>query len=359
MYIHVPSAWLSMMCYTIMASSAIGTLVWRHPLADVSAKAAAPLGAAFTLLALVTGSLWGKPMWGTWWVWDARLTSVFVLFLMYLGLIALGRAIDDPSKAARVSAVLILVGFVNIPIIKFSVEWWNTLHQSASVLRLDGPTIDPEFLWPLLRHGDRLHPALLHAARDGDPQRDLAPPHCRPAPSCCPHGEPGGIAVTHAFYVYASYGFAALVTIAVTAWTWLDGRARRRELAALEACRHPPPFGAPARTAWGMANERHAGKHRRQAARAEPLRIGAAAADRLRRHRCHGRKDALRPGFPWQEHRRNSLRPDRHQGAGAEPAASRRRQPAGADRCGNQGQADARQRLRLMVPPLPRRTSGL
>jgi len=149
MYVHVPSAWLAMMCYTIMSVSAIGTLVWRHPLADVSAKAAAPLGAAFTLLALVTGSLWGKPMWGTWWVWDARLTSVFILFLMYLGLIALSRAIDDPSKAARITAVLILVGFVNIPIIKFSVEWWNTLHQSASVLRLDGPAIDPEFLRPL------------------------------------------------------------------------------------------------------------------------------------------------------------------------------------------------------------------
>src|SRR5690606_5646495 len=150
MYIHVPAAWLSMMCYSVMALSAIGTLVWRHPLADVSHKAAAPLGAAFTLIALVTGSLWGKPMWGTWWVWDARLTSVFVLFLMYLGLIALNRAMDDPSKAARVSAVLILVGFVNIPIIKFSVEWWNTLHQPASVVRLDGPTIDPEFLIPLL-----------------------------------------------------------------------------------------------------------------------------------------------------------------------------------------------------------------
>ncbi len=150
MYIHVPAAWLAMMGYTIMSVSAIGTLVWRHPLADVSAKAAAPLGAAFTLIALVTGSLWGKPMWGTWWVWDARLTSVFILFLMYLGLIALNRAIDDPSKAARVSAVLILVGFVNIPIIKFSVDWWNTLHQSASVLRLDGPVIDPEFLRPLL-----------------------------------------------------------------------------------------------------------------------------------------------------------------------------------------------------------------
>jgi heme exporter protein C len=150
MYIHVPAAWLSMMGYTIMSLSAIGTLVWRHPLADVSAKAAAPLGAAFTLIALVTGSMWGKPMWGTWWVWDARLTSVFILFLMYLSLIALNRAMDDPSKAARVSAVLILVGFVNIPIIKFSVDWWNTLHQSASVLRLDGSTIDPEFLRPLL-----------------------------------------------------------------------------------------------------------------------------------------------------------------------------------------------------------------
>ncbi|MCO5154624.1 MULTISPECIES: heme ABC transporter permease [unclassified Shinella] len=150
MYVHVPAAWLSMMCYTVMALSALGTLVWRHPLADVSAKAAAPIGACFTLVALITGSLWGKPMWGTWWVWDARLTSVFVLFLMYLGLIALNRAMDDPSRAAKVGAVLILVGFVNIPIIKFSVEWWNTLHQPASVIRLDGPTIDPEFLWPLL-----------------------------------------------------------------------------------------------------------------------------------------------------------------------------------------------------------------
>ena len=150
MYVHVPAAWLAMMCYTVMALSALGTLVWRHPLADVSAKAAAPIGAAFTLVALITGSLWGKPMWGTWWVWDARLTSVFVLFLMYLGLIALNRAMDDPSRAAKASAILILVGFVNIPIIKFSVEWWNTLHQPASVVRLDGPTIDPEFLWPLL-----------------------------------------------------------------------------------------------------------------------------------------------------------------------------------------------------------------
>jgi heme exporter protein C len=150
MYIHVPFAWLSMMCYSVMALSALGTLVWRHPLADVSLKAAAPIGATFTALALATGSIWGKPMWGTWWVWDARLTSVFVLFLMYLGLIALTRALDDPARSARAAAVLTLVGFVNIPIIKFSVDWWNTLHQPASVFRLGGPTIHPSLLWPLL-----------------------------------------------------------------------------------------------------------------------------------------------------------------------------------------------------------------
>jgi heme exporter protein C len=150
MYIHVPFAWLAMMCYLLMAMSAIGTLVWRHPLADVSLKAAAPIGAVFTALALVTGSIWGKPMWGTWWVWDARLTSVFVLFLMYLGIIALTRALDDPARSARAAAIITLVGFINIPIIKFSVDWWNTLHQPASVMRLDGPTIHPSLLWPLL-----------------------------------------------------------------------------------------------------------------------------------------------------------------------------------------------------------------
>lgn len=150
MYVHVPFAWLAMMCYSIMAISALGTLIWRHPLADVALKAAAPLGAAFTLLALFTGSVWGKPMWGTWWVWDARLTSVFVLFLIYLGIIALTRALDDPSRSARAAAIVTLVGFINIPIIKFSVDWWNTLHQPASVMRLDGPTIHPSMLWPLL-----------------------------------------------------------------------------------------------------------------------------------------------------------------------------------------------------------------
>ncbi|MBY8916391.1 heme ABC transporter permease [Nitratireductor sp. L1-7-SE] len=150
MYIHVPFAWLAMFCYSLMAISALGTLVWKHPLADVALKSAAPIGAAFTALALFTGSVWGKPMWGTWWVWDARLTSVFILFLMYLGIIALTRAMDDPGRSARAAAILTLVGFVNIPIIKFSVDWWNTLHQPASVFRLDGPTIHASLLWPLL-----------------------------------------------------------------------------------------------------------------------------------------------------------------------------------------------------------------
>jgi heme exporter protein C len=150
MFIHVPAAWLGLFAWALMSVAALGTLVWRHPLADVAAKAAAPLGAAFTLMCLITGSLWGRPMWGTYWVWDARLTSELVLFLMYLGLIALWHAIDEPTRAARVVAVLTLVGAINIPIIKFSVDWWNTLHQPASVLRIGGSTIHPTILTPLI-----------------------------------------------------------------------------------------------------------------------------------------------------------------------------------------------------------------
>jgi heme exporter protein C len=142
-----------MLGWTVMTIAALGTLVWRHPLADVAAKAAAPIGAGFTLICLVTGSLWGRPMWGTYWAWDARLTSVLVLFLMYLGVIALWRTVEDPARAARAGAVLTLVGAINIPIIKFSVDWWNTLHQPASVLRLGGPSIDPSMLRPLLIMG--------------------------------------------------------------------------------------------------------------------------------------------------------------------------------------------------------------
>jgi heme exporter protein C len=150
MFIHVPSAWLSMLCWGLMAVAALGTLVWRHPLADVAAKAAAPIGTAFTFVCLVTGSLWGRPMWGTYWVWDGRLTSVLILFLMYLGVLALWRTVEDPSRAGRAAAILTLVGAINLPIIKFSVDWWATLHQPASVLRLGGPSIHPSILVPLL-----------------------------------------------------------------------------------------------------------------------------------------------------------------------------------------------------------------
>ena len=150
MFLHVPSAWLGMLCWGLMTVAALGTLVWRHPLADVTAKAAAPLGAAFTLLCLVTGSLWGRPEWGTYWVWDARLTSELILFLLYLGVIALWRTVEDASRAARAVAILTLVGAIDLPIIKFSVDWWNTLHQGASVFRLGGSTIDPTILVPLL-----------------------------------------------------------------------------------------------------------------------------------------------------------------------------------------------------------------
>jgi heme exporter protein C len=150
MFIHVPAAWLGLFFYSLMTFSALGTLVWKHPLADVSQKAAAPIGAAFTLICLVTGAFWGKPMWGTYWVWDARLTSMLVLLLIYLGIMALWNTLDEPIKAGRAVAIMTLVGFVNIPIVKFSVDWWSSLHQPASVFRLGGPTIHASILWPLL-----------------------------------------------------------------------------------------------------------------------------------------------------------------------------------------------------------------
>ncbi|MHC3926800.1 heme transporter HemC [Brevundimonas naejangsanensis] len=150
MFIHVPAASLGLMAYGALGVSSFFALVFRHPLADAAARAAAVPGAAFTALALVTGSLWGQPMWGTWWVWDARLTSVLVLFLFYLGYMALRASIDDEAKAARAAAVLGLVGLINLPIVKFSVDWWNTLHQPASLLRSGGTSVDPVFLPALL-----------------------------------------------------------------------------------------------------------------------------------------------------------------------------------------------------------------
>ncbi len=153
MYVHVPAAWMALSAYTVVAAASAVALVWKHPLAHIAAKAAAPIGACFTALALVTGSLWGKPMWGTWWVWDARLTSVLILFFLYLGYMALSNAFEDSSRGERAAAILALVGFVNIPIIKYSVDWWSTLHQPASVLRMGGPTIDSAMLLPLFLMG--------------------------------------------------------------------------------------------------------------------------------------------------------------------------------------------------------------
>ncbi|HEB79509.1 MAG TPA: heme ABC transporter permease [Rhodospirillales bacterium] len=150
MYVHVPNAWMALFSYTAMAVASAVALIWKHPLADLAAKSSAPIGACFTFLALLTGSLWGKPMWGAFWVWDARLTSMLVLFFLYLGYLALYNAFDDPTRGARAAAILALVGFVNVPIIKFSVDWWNTLHQPASVIKMGGPSIDSTMLWPLL-----------------------------------------------------------------------------------------------------------------------------------------------------------------------------------------------------------------
>jgi heme exporter protein C len=150
MFIHVPSAWMALSVYLFVAAAGAVALVWRHPLAEIAGQAAAPLGAGFTLVCLATGSLWGRPMWGAWWVWDARLTSVLVLFFLYLGYIALAGAFDDRGRGARAASLLALVGVVNLPIIKFSVDWWNTLHQPASVVRSGGPAIALPLLLPLL-----------------------------------------------------------------------------------------------------------------------------------------------------------------------------------------------------------------
>ena len=174
MYIHVPAAWVSTLSYLVMAAAALATLVWRHPLAEAAQKAAAPLGAAFTFVCLVTGSLWGKPMWGTYWVWDARLTSVLVLFLIDLGLVALWQTIEEPGRAARAASILTLVGVINIPIVKFSVDWWNTLHQPASVFRMGGPTIAASMLWPLLVMAAGYTLLFATFAPHGDAQRGAA-----------------------------------------------------------------------------------------------------------------------------------------------------------------------------------------
>ena len=188
MFIHVPFAWLAMFGWVMMSASALGTLVWRHPLADVASKALAPIGAVFTLLCLVTGWLWGGAMWGAlkpeYLFLDARMASVLVLFLMYLGIMALWWTVEEPSRAARAAAILTLVGLINLPIIKFSVDWFNTLHQPASVLkrrRTRDPSHDPH---SAARHGDRLHAAVHHAAHRRHAQRNPAPPYPHASASC-------------------------------------------------------------------------------------------------------------------------------------------------------------------------------
>jgi heme exporter protein C len=150
MFVHVPAAWMAMAAYAALAAAGASLLIWRHPLADIAQRAIAPLGAGLTLICLVTGSLWGKPTWGTWWVWDARLTSMLILLFLFIGHIALANAFDDRDRGGRAAAILAIAGVINLPIIKFSVDWWYTLHQPASVLRLGGPTIHSSLLIPLL-----------------------------------------------------------------------------------------------------------------------------------------------------------------------------------------------------------------
>lgn len=149
MYVHVPSAWLASFLFLSLAISCVFYLVWKHPLADLISNSIAPIGAVFSILTLVTGSLWGKPMWGTWWVWDARLTSMLILFFFYLGYILLSNAFERKIDGSKSASVLAIVGIINLPIIKFSVDWWHTLHQPSSILRMDGPSIDKEMLLPL------------------------------------------------------------------------------------------------------------------------------------------------------------------------------------------------------------------
>ena len=149
-YVHVPAAWWSMAIYGLIGAASFVSLVWRHALADVAARAAAPIGATFAGATLISGSLWGAPTWGTWWEWDGRMTSVLVMFVIYLGYIALWSAVEDEEKAGRLAAILALAGLINLPIIHFSVEWWSTLHQGASIIRADGPSVHGSMLAPLL-----------------------------------------------------------------------------------------------------------------------------------------------------------------------------------------------------------------
>ena len=191
MYVHVPAAWLATLGYVALGLCGLFYIVWRHPLADIALRAMAPVGALFAFLTLVTGALWGKPMWGAWWVWDARLTSMLILFFFYIAVIALANAFDTPERGSRPAAILALVGLVNVPIVKFSVDWWNTLHQPASLVRSGGVSIDPAMLTPLL-----LMLAGTHLFLAGCQRHPPAPPGQPMSASSCPstgesrHGAP-------------------------------------------------------------------------------------------------------------------------------------------------------------------------
>ena len=350
MYLHVPAAWMATFVYAVMAAAALGTLVWRHPLADAAQKAAAPLGAGFTFICLATGSLWGKPMWGTYWVWDARLTSVLVLFILYLGLIALWRAIDDPGRAARAVAILTLVGCVNLPIIKFSVDWWNTLHQPASVFRLGGPTIAPALLWPLIVMSlaftclfltlhvmairneilrRRIARVTMLAAAEGD----------RLAPEFAAGG--ALMADPHIGFVIAAYAVAAATIAAMIGAVVLDGRRLNAQMdaaaRALDAARGGvKDVGAP------MSVDAETAPRPRRWLVYLPLAVFAALG--------------LAPVHAAQRRRsgEHSLGADRPVRSAADPARPRRR--GGPDRRRLALRPRERgQRLRLMVRALPLR----
>ncbi len=237
MFIHVPAAWLGLFGWVLMSIAALGTLVWRHPLADVAAKAAAPIGAAFTLMCLITGSLWGRPMWGTYWVWDARLTSVLILFLMYLGVIALWHAIEDPTRAARAAAVLTLVGAINVPIIKFSVDWWNTLASAGVGDPAGRPHHSSDDSHPAAHDDRRVYPAVPHAPSGRDAQRNPAAARADDddAPSRCRRRLVTMNLGPHAAFIVSAYVAAIAIVAVLILWVAIDRRHLRRTIEDLEA----------------------------------------------------------------------------------------------------------------------------
>ena len=244
MFIHVPAAWVASLAYVVMTAAALGTLVWRHPLAEAAQKAAVPLGAGFTFICLVTGSLWGKPMWGTYWVWDARLTSMLVLFITYLGLLALWHTIEEPGRAARAASILTLVGSINLPIVKFSVDWWEHLAPAGLGVphgRPDDRQIDAR---SVAHHGGIVHGDLHDPAPGVDPQRGSAPPpppaddgRCGRPRSRLPHGTRRGalmMAVPHIGFILAAYALTAAAMAGMVVSVVMDGRALRRALDRLD-----------------------------------------------------------------------------------------------------------------------------